>query len=124
MGVVFGAETGFWTERNPDTVRAPDAAFVSNERLPAEGLPRGYFQGAPDLAVEVVSPGDSAAEVRGKAEEWLQAGARLVWLVYPESRAVTVFRSREDVRTLASTDELTGEPVLPGFRCRVEELFV
>ena len=123
LGVVFGAETGFWIHRNPDTVRAPDAAFIANERLPEGGLPAGYFEGAPDLAVEVVSPNDTASEVQAKVEDWLRAGVRLVWVVYPESRSVTVFRSWADARMLTPADTLTGDPVLPGFTCPVQELF-
>ncbi len=123
LGVVLAAGTGFWTERNPDTVRAPDAAFIPNERIPEGGLPAGFFEGPPDIAVEVVSPSDTAVEVQAKVEEWLQTGVRLVWVVYPEPRSVTVFRSRTDVRMLTLTDELTGDDVLPGFTCNVQELF-
>lgn len=123
LGIVFGAETGFWIQHGPDTVRAPDAAFVANERLPEGGLPAGYFEGAPDLAVEVVSPNDTASEVQAKVEDWLRAGARLVWVVYPESHSVTVFRTWDDVRMLTAEDTLTGDPALPGFTCPVQELF-
>ena len=122
-GVVLGAETGFWIQRGPDTVRAPDAAFVASEHLPESGLPAGYFEVAPDLAVEVVSPNDTASEVQAKVEDWLRAGARLVWVVYPDSRSVTVFRSWDDVRMLTAEDTLTGNPALPGFTCPVQELF-
>ena len=93
IGEAFAAETGFRIRRDPDTVRAPDASFVSNERLPVGGLPSGFLDFAPDLAVEVVSPGDSADAVQSKAEGWLAAGARLVWVVYPESRSVVAYRS-------------------------------
>jgi len=123
LGAVFAAETGFWLRRDPDTVRAPDAAFLTQERLSEGRLPKGYFEGAPDLVVEVVSPNDTASEVQAKVEDWLRAGARLVWVVYPESRSVTVFRSWDDVRMLTSADTLTGDPVLPGFTCPVQEPF-
>ena len=78
LGAVFAAETGFWLRRDPDTVRAPDAAFLTQERLSEGRLPKGYFEGAPDLVVEVVSPNDTASEVQAKVEDWLRAGARLV----------------------------------------------
>ena len=82
-GYVFAAETGFILRRDPDTVRAPDASFVAKDRLPMGELPTGYVDVAPDLAVEVVSPSDRETEVLDKVEEWLQAGSRLVWVLYP-----------------------------------------
>src|SRR5918999_4421837 len=95
LGEVFAAETGFILRRSPDTVRALDASFVSKERLPAGELPVGFLETAPDLAVEVVSPGDSAREVREKVEDWLRAGTRLVWTI-PATRSVIVYRSLDD----------------------------
>jgi Uma2 family endonuclease len=122
LGRVFGAETGFVITRNPDTVRAPDVAFVRAERLsPTPG--KGFFPGPPDLAVEVVSPSDRAGEVLSKVYEWLDAGCRTVWLVDPESRSVTVYRSRSEIRVLAPTDQLPGEDVVPGFSIPVGEVF-
>lgn len=94
LGLSFVAETGFLLERNPDTVRAPDFAFVRRERIPAGGLPQGYWPGAPDLAVEVISPSDTMHDVSGRVAEWLQAGAQAVWLVDPRARAVTVHTSQ------------------------------
>ena len=79
LGTIFAA-TGFKIASNPDTVRAPDIAFVSREHIPATGIPRGFWPGAPDLAIEVVSPGDTVYEVDEKVEEWLAAGARAVWI--------------------------------------------
>ena len=78
LGEVYGAETGFTLRRKPDTVRTPDAAFVSAARIPPGGIQSGYFPGAPDLAVEVVSPDDTAAEVKAKVNEYFEAGARLM----------------------------------------------
>ncbi|MBI4312000.1 MAG: Uma2 family endonuclease [Chloroflexi bacterium] len=121
-GYVFAAETGFRLHRNPDTVLAPDAAFVARERLP-DGPPVGYVELAPDLAAEVVSPSDTAAKVHDKVEDWLEAGVKLVWVVYPERRSVAAYRSLDDVRILREGDTLAGEPALPGFRCPVRELF-
>jgi Uma2 family endonuclease len=124
LGVAFGAETGFKLASNPDTVRTPDISFVPNERIPATGIPKAYWSGAPDLAVEVLSPNDRDAEVKEKTAEWLANGARAVWLVDPKRRSVTVYRSLNDVTTLTETDELDGQDVVPGVRCRVAEIFV
>ena len=123
LGEAFAAETGFVLRRNPDTVRAPDFAFVSNDRLPPGDMPTGFLELAPDLAVEVVSPGDTASEVREKVLGWLFAGSRLVWAVDPGERTLTTYRSIEDVRTIRGSDILDGGDVLPGFSCTVEELF-
>lgn len=123
LGEVVGAETGFVLKRNPDTVRAPDAAFIAAVRVPAGGLPETYFDGAPDLAVEVVSPGDTAQDVQSKVTDWLQAGTRMVWVLYPKSRQVFVFRAGGRVDALAADALLDGDDVLPGFACPVRDLF-
>ena len=123
LGRVFAAETGFILRRNPDTVRAPDASFVSQGRLTADEIPDGFIELAPDLVVEVVSPGDTRREVREKVEGWLRAGVRLVWVIYPVTRSATVYRSPEDVIHLNENDILDGENVVPGFACRLGELF-
>ena len=123
LGEVFAAETGFVLQRNPDTVRAPDASYVAKDRLPPEGLPVGFLGLAPDLAVEVVSPSDSPAEVEGKVEDWLRAGTRLVWVIHSETRSVTVYPALEDVWDLSEDDTLEGGQVVPGFACAVRELF-
>ena len=122
-GVVFGAETGFRLATDPDTVRAPDLAFVRRERIPATGIPKQFWPGAPDLAVEVLSPGDTVYEVEEKIAEWLAAGASAVWVLNPKRRTVTVHRSTDGPRTLSGDDEIDGEDVVPGFRCRVGDLF-
>lgn len=122
LGRVFGAETGFIIARNPDTVRAPDVAFVGKERLSGE-LPHGFFPGAPDLAVEVVSPDDRASEVLAKAQAWLGAGCRLVWVADPKTRSITVYRSLRDIVVLTSADTLDGGDVLPRFKLSVSEVF-
>ncbi|MBI3303332.1 MAG: Uma2 family endonuclease [Deltaproteobacteria bacterium] len=123
LGVVCAAETGFWLKRNPDIVRAQDASFVAKERIPSEGIPRGYWPFAPDLAVEVISPNDRFDDVQEKVAEYFAAGTRLVWVVHPKTRTVLVYRSLHDVRSLGPDDELSGEDVIPGFTCRVAELF-
>ena len=124
LGVCFAAETGFKIASDPDTVRAPDVAFVSRGRIPEGGIPKKFWDGAPDLAVEVVSPGDTYAEVEEKVEEWLAAGARAVWVFNPKRRSVSVHRSMTDVTRLTEDDELDGGDVVPGFRCKVSEVFV
>ncbi len=123
LGTVFAAETGFLIRRDPDTVRAPDVALVRKQRLPAEAISARYFEGAPDIAVEVISPSDLASQVHAKTQAWLQAGARLVWVVYPESRTVTVYRSPRDVTVLSGSDTLDAKPVLEDFAIPLEEIF-
>ncbi len=123
LGRVAGAETGYVLERNPDTVRAPDISFVTQARLDEISLIRGFFPGAPDLAVEVVSPGDSASEVLAKTTDYLEAGARQVWVLYPDERKVAVFRSIRESHIIADGDTLDGGDLLPGFACPVAELF-
>ncbi|MFN7947827.1 MAG: Uma2 family endonuclease [Blastocatellia bacterium] len=124
QGKVVAAETGFQIASDPDTVRAPDAAFVSQQRLDEIGRIKGYFPGAPDLAVEVVSPNDIYSEVEEKVLEWLDAGTRMVIVVNPRKRTVTVYRSQTDITILKENDTLSGGDVLPGFSCKVAELFV
>jgi Uma2 family endonuclease len=123
LGMMFGAETGFRLARNPDTVRAPDIAFIAKEHLPDEEPSEAFWPGVPDLAVEVLSPGDRTGEVDEKIDAWLAAGCRAVWVVDPKRRTVTVYESRTNVRVAGADDELTGEPVVAGFTCRVDELF-
>jgi Uma2 family endonuclease len=124
LGVCFGAETGFKITSDPDTVRAPDVAFIRRERIPESGIPKKFWPGAPDLAVEVLSPGDTRKEVDEKVADWLEAGARAVWVINPKRRGVTVYRPVTDVTRLSGGDELDGGNVVPGFRCKVSEIFV
>lgn len=123
LGVVCLAETGFKIETNPDTVLAPDVSFVRRERIPQSGRPKAFYPGAPDLAVEVVSPGDTKKEVAGKVEDWLTAGSGAVWVVNLKRRTVTIHRPRGEALTLTEADELEGQDIVPGFRCRVSEIF-
>lgn len=123
LGMVSGAETGFQIASNPDTVRAPDIAFVRHQRISAGALPRGYFPGAPDLAVEVVSPGDTAPKVADKVQDWLGAGTQLVWVLYPPRHLIEVNRIEGESSTLRSGDLLDGENVVPGFSLPVDEIF-
>lgn len=127
LGIVFGAETGFKIAENPDTVLAPDVAFISREHIPESGIPKKYWPGAPDLAVEVLSPGDTKREVEKKVGQWLSAGSRLVWTVDPAKKSVTVYRASaasSSASTFSETDVLDGEDVVLGFHCHVSELFV
>ncbi len=112
-GRVYAAETGFTISRDPDTVRAPDVAFIAAARLPASD-PIGFFEGAPDLAVEVLSPGDRPGEVHEKVADWLSAGARLVWVIDPERRVARVYRADGSDTALDGDGTLSGEDVLPG----------
>ena len=101
LGVVCGAETGFKLASDPDTVRAPDVAFVRRERIPASGLPTGFWPGAPDLAVEVLSPGDTLSEVDEKVAAWLSAGTAAVWVVNLSRRTVSIHRAGATARILS-----------------------
>ena len=123
LGETFAAETGFVLRRDPDTVRAPDAAFVAEGRLPEGELPGGFLELAPDLAVEVVSPDDTRREVREKALDWIRAGCQLVWVIDPGRRSVTEYRSVDDVRELSENDSLDGGDVIPGFSTEIRDLF-
>jgi Uma2 family endonuclease len=122
IGVVTTAEAGFQLTHDPDTVRAPDVAFVRRERIPPGGV-KGYFQGAPELAVEVVSPSDRSSEVAQKVQDWLRAGCTIVWFVDPENESVAVHDRRNEVAVLGARDTLTGGDVLPEFSMPVATIF-
>jgi Uma2 family endonuclease len=122
-GELTGAETGFILSRDPDTVRGADIAFVRAARIPKSGRPTKFWVGAPDLAVEVLSPDDRPKEVAQKVDDYLTAGAQLVWVVNPRRRTVIVHRPMSAAVTLKSTDALTGDEVIRGFRCKVAEIF-
>jgi Uma2 family endonuclease len=123
LGTTFAAETGFQLASDPDTVRAPDAAFIVRERVPASGIPRGYWPGPPDLAVEVVSPNDRSSAVEAKALDWLAAGTRAVVVVDPRLRTAMVYRSRQDIRILTADEPLELGDVVPGWSPLVGEFF-
>jgi Uma2 family endonuclease len=126
LGVVFAADTGFKLASNPDTVRAPDIAFVARERIPAGGIPTAYWPGAPDLAVEVLSPTDVRSEIDAKIDEYLRAGVRLVWFVNPFERQITVHEPGKRPVVLDERDSLNGNAgngVLPGFNHPLARLF-
>ena len=123
LGRIFAAETGFLIARDPDTVRAPDCAFVRGDRLPGP-LPRRFVPLAPDLVVETISPEDRARQVKEKVAEWLAAGVRLVWVVHPARRTVTVHRRGRRPLVLRDDAVLDGETLLPGFRLALRRLWV
>ena len=122
LGEVYGADAGFILRRNPDTVRAPDAAFVRKERLP-ELDEDGYLPLSPDLAVEVVSPSNTVNEMSQKVQEYLEAGTAIVWVVEPKRRQVTVYTPGQHPRILRDGDLLDGGDVMPGFTLSVTYIF-
>ena len=123
LGRVYTAETGFRLASNPDTVRAPDVAFVSQQRIGDVRPIRGYRAGPPDLAVEVISPSDTYTEVEDKVHDWLDAGTLMVIVVNPRRQTVTVYRSRTDIVILTKDEELDGQDVVPGWTLRIADVF-
>jgi Uma2 family endonuclease len=119
-GEVAVNDTGFISERDPDTVRGADVSFWSKDRLST--IPSGYIEIPPDLAIEVVSPNDHYSWIQKKVRHHLTHGVSLVWVVDPEDRSVTVYRTLQQATILYENDTLTGEDVLPGFSCRVADL--
>jgi Uma2 family endonuclease len=123
LGRTYAAETGFLIERDPDTVRGADVAFVRAQRLSEIVNPDKHVPFAPDLAVEVNSPGDRPGEVEEKVQEWLTAGSMQVWTVDPTAKTVTIHRPNAEPVTLSEDQRLEGGEVLPGFTCRVADFF-
>lgn len=124
LGAVYAAETGFVLQTAPDTVRAPDVAFVTAARLRSTPLsPEGFFPGAPDLAVEVVSPSDSYSDVHAKVIEWLDGGCRVVVVADPKKQSAAVYRSLTSVVLLSGEQALVIEDLLPGWSVQVSDLF-
>lgn len=121
LGKVF-TEAGFLIASDPDSVRAPDVAFISARRIAAGRLP-AYFAGAPDIAVEIVSPSSSEPEALARALMWLDAGSAIVWMLYPDSRSAKVYRPGRNVAILGADGVLDAAPVLEGFSARVADLF-
>ena len=121
FGAVSAQDTGFKIESDPDTVRAPDVAYISNAQLGAVTR-RGYAPVAPDLAAEVLSPDDRAGEVLTKVGAWLSAGTKLVWVVDPDREEVRVYRPDGSLTVVSVDGSIDGEDVLPGFACSVREV--
>ncbi len=123
LGWVFNADNGYECfAHDPGRVRRPDVSFIRFGRLPGEVLPKGWAKIPPDLAVEAISPNDTAYELDENLEDYRKAGVALVWVINPNSRTVRIHRGDGSVRYLYEDDELSGEDVVPGFRCAVREL--
>ena len=123
LGRVIGTDTGVLIERDPDTVREPDAMFISAERMPLTVRARGYYEVMPDIVAEVKSPSDSRREVNDKARMWRDCGVPLVWAAYPETRTIDVHRADGSITTLRENDILDGGEILPGFAVAVSDIF-
>ena len=123
LGKVFATDCGYQIQGDTKKVRFPDGSFVAHGRLPDERTPEGNLQLAPDLALEVVSPNDSAYEVEEKRVAYLKGGVRLLWFVYPPTKVIFVYRPGRKVTEFGEADMLTGEDVLPDFSCPVARFF-
>ncbi|MEO6810196.1 MAG: Uma2 family endonuclease [Isosphaeraceae bacterium] len=124
LGWVFGADCGYQCFPGfPKKVRRPDVSFIRQSRMTVAQLADGFVSIAPDLAVEVVSPNDLVYKLAEKIQEYLDAGVPLIWIIYPSTRSVHVHRSDGTIALVRAGQDLDGETVLPGFRCRVADLF-
>lgn len=123
LGVVLNADTGFVLRRNPDTVRAPDVAFVKASRIPTGPQLAKFLEGPPDLAVEIVSPTDTVDALEEKVADYLAAGCLMVWVIHPKAKYITVHRPASQPLVLRESDHLDGQDVLPKFSCIVADLF-
>ncbi len=124
LGEAYVSEPGFKLELGPEqTVRSPDLAFVSEERIPSPDEESGFWALAPDLAVEIISPSETAQMVQDKVQDYLLAGVRLIWLVYPKSKTVVEYKSATEIRHLGINDNFEGHDVIPGFRYSLKRLF-
>ena len=124
LGLVFQSDCGYQIfAEAPGRVRFADGSFMRRGKLPEDHPPQGHCRVAPDLVIEAVSPNDTAYEIEDKIAQWLGAGVRLVWVLYPETQRVQVHRSDGTVTKLQSEEQLLGEDVVPGFQCQVAELF-
>jgi Uma2 family endonuclease len=123
LGIVTGPDGGYILKHDPETVRVPDIGFVRSDRLPKGKATPKYFNGAPDLVVEIISPTDSYQDLDEKVQQYLEHGVKLVWVVTPRTRTITVFRIGNTITALHTTGVLSGEDVLPGFSANIAELF-
>jgi Uma2 family endonuclease len=122
LGYTFAAETGYMITRDPDLLRAADASFVRKARMPGS-IPVGFIEGVPDLAVEVVSPGDTRREVAEKVDMWLANGTAVVWVADPKPQTVVARRVGQPPVTLSIGDDIRDEPLLPGFVLPLSKVF-
>ena len=123
LGSLTASDSGVWLEHDPDTVREPDIAYFSAQKIPLDQRVAGYAEVVPELVVEVASPGDSRRELNDKALMWLSYGVRLVWVVHPDTRTVDAHRPGAGASTLTENDALDGSDALPGFTCQVTDIF-
>ena len=123
MGTILASDVGFLLEKEPDTVREPDVALISAQRLPLDQDVPGFFEGPPDLAVEIASPSDSPRQLFDKARMWISFGVPLVWTVDPQARTLDVQKPNQPLLRLSTEDTLDGGQVLPVFTCTVADLF-
>jgi Uma2 family endonuclease len=123
LGTVITGDPGYYTRDDTHTVRAPDVAFVSYEKVPPDSEMEGFSRIPPDLVIEVVSPSNSAEEIEEKVQEWLAFGVKIVWVMFPKTRRVRVFTHDGKWRILNAKEMLDGGDVLPGFRVEVSALF-
>ena len=123
LGTLVASDSGVWLERGPDTVREPDVAFTSAEKIPLDAEIDGYAEVVPDLVVEIVSPSDSRRWARDRAQMWLDYGAPLVWIVHPDTSTIDAYRPGAGATTLHEDDSLDGHDILPGFTCPVSTIF-
>jgi len=123
IGTIVASDAGFLLERGPDTVREPDVAFISAQRLPLDKDVPGYYEGPPDLAVEIASPSDGPQQLFDKARMWISFGVPLVWTVDPEARTIDIHQPNHPLIRLSTDDTLDGGKVLPGFSCTVGDIF-
>ena len=122
LGEVLVGEPLFRLDQAGQIGRAPDVAFVRRERLRGQPNLQGVFHGAPDLAVEIVSPNDTAADVQRKVDDWLEYGTLAILLMYPAMRSVVFWRA-SGAMSLHGDDDVNLDPAIPGFRCKTSELF-
>lgn len=124
IGILVAAETGFYTRSDDRTVRAPDLAFIRSEMIPSEGISKGYLRIAPDLVLEVVSPNDRAAGVDEKVLEWLSFGVKEVWVAYPTTKRIMIYRQGSDSAVILNAgDQIDGGGILPGFERAIDLFF-
>lgn len=123
LGATFAAETGFRIATNPDTVRAPDGAFVRQSQMDSLADDTGYLPFSPDLAIEVVSPSDSFAHIEDKAFTWLDSGASLVLIIEPQSETIHAYRSRHEIAVYRVEESVDASDIVSGWKFEVSAVF-
>jgi Uma2 family endonuclease len=123
LGTVWGGDAGFILERDPFTVRSPDISFLAKSRFEGRPFPKGFCPGAPELAVEIISPSNSLPALEAKARMYLRAGGKAVWIMDPTTTTVRVYRPEAEPKLFQAGEDLDAEPAIPGFRCPVWKLF-